>query len=152
MATKYHKGKKFKVTLGAKKVVGMFSVQMSGVTLDRLEETEFGNEWKQYCLSLKDGGTVSMNGLLLLLDTAGQTELRRLQVEGTDISNLRVYVNDTSYFELCQTTGYFSPWTTTGASTEVAHANIETIDMGADKSGLATCSMTFVISGPLVLI
>jgi len=148
----YKPAHKCTVKLGANNIVGMGTYSLSGIASDQLESTSFGDEWKTYEFGLKDGGTVSFNGHYDPADSTGQQALISANVEATDLTTLRFYVDDTSYFEACQTTGYLSPTTTTGASTEESLLNITSIDIGADKSGLMTISFQAKVSGALVLV
>jgi len=69
------------------------------------------------------------------------------------LTSLRLYVDNTSYYEPCQTAGYFAPGTlSTGQDTPASHVNITTYDISMDKAGLATISFTGKVSGVMVLI
>ena len=52
-------GKNCKVTLGATKVLGMGTVALTGVDTDLLDKTQFGDDWKQWEVGLKDGGELT---------------------------------------------------------------------------------------------
>lgn len=145
-------GKDCPVSLGANNVVGMGTWSLSGIASDELEKTEFGDDWKSYKFGLKDGGTVTFNGLYHPEDTTGQDVLKAANLDNTDITNLRLYVDDNSYYEPCQTTQYWSPLDTTGNPTVLSHVNITSYDVGADKSGLMTTSFTARVSGCMVLV
>ena len=150
MATKI--GKDCAVKLAANSVVGMGTWSLSGISSDQLEDTEFGDSWKTFKFGLKDGGQVTFNGLYDPADTTGQEVLKAANLDNTDITNLRLYVDNTSYYEPCQTTGYWSPSDTTGNPTVLSHVNITAYDISADKSGLMQSSFTAKISGCMVLI
>jgi hypothetical protein len=144
-------GKDGKVTLGANTVVGMGTWSLDGITTDELEASAFGDEWKQYEYGMKDGGTVSFNGHYEPTDTTGQQALQQANLYNSALTNLRLYINNTSYFEPCQTTGHFSPALTTGAPTPAnCSVNITSINIGMDKSGLGTISFTGKVSGVMV--
>lgn len=145
-------GKDCKVTLGANTVVGMGTWNLSGITSDQLETTSFGDDWKRYEFGLKDGGQVTFNGLYDPADTTGQDELKAANLRETDITTLRLYVDNTSYFEPCQTTGYWSPSTTTGNPTQASHVNVTSYDVSSDKSGMMNTSFTAKVTGCMVLI
>ena len=145
-------GKDCAVKIGTNTVVGMGTWTMSGITADQLETTEFLSEWKEYDFGLKDGGAISFNGLADPDDTTGQEALREANVENTDLTTLRLYVDNTSYYEPCQTTGYLSPSTTTGAATVASHVNIVSYDISADKAGMLQCSFSAKVSGVMVLV
>ena len=145
-------GKDCKVTLGSDTIVGMGTWSVSGITADQLESSAFGDNWKTYEFGMKDGGTISFNGLYDPADTTGQEELMQANIENTDITTLRLYVDNTSYLEPCQTTGYFSPSTTTGNDTELSHVNVTSYDINSDKSGLMSVSFMAKVSGVMVLV
>ena len=150
MATKL--GKDCKVALGTASVVGMGTWNLSGITSDSLEDTEFGDQWKTFKFGMKDGGQVTFNGLFDPADTTGQEVLKAANLDNTNITNLRLYVDNTSYYEPCQTTGYWSPSDTTGNPTVLSHVNITSYDVSADKSGLMQTSFTAKVSGCMVLV
>ena len=52
----FRAGKNCKVALGATKIRGMGTVALSGVDTDLLDKTQFGDDWKQWEMGLKDGG------------------------------------------------------------------------------------------------
>lgn len=145
-------GKDCKVSLGANQVLGLGTWSLSGITADQHETTEFGDEWKQFDFGLRDGGQISFNGLFDPADNTGQEALREANVENSDLTTLRLYVDNTSYYEPCQTTGYLSPTTTQNAATELSHVNITSFDVSADKGGMMNCSFNAKVSGVMVLI
>lgn len=146
------KGKDMKVALGSDKVLGMGTWNLSGITSDQLEITEFGDDWKKFMFGLKDGGQISFNGLYDPDDVSGQDALRAANLNETDVTTLRLYIDNTSYFEPCQTTGYWSPSDTTGNPTVLSYVNITAYDISGDKSGLGQCSFTAKMSGCMVLV
>jgi len=145
-------GYKAKVSLGTSTIVGMGTWSMSGITADQLDASDFGDNWKVFEFGMKDGGQVTFNGLLDPDDTTGQHALMRANVENTDLTSLRLYVDQTSYYEPCQTTGWFSPSTTTLNDTVLSWVNITSFDISTDKSGLAQVSFTGKVSGMMVLV
>lgn len=148
-------GKQMKVTLGANTVLGMGTWSMDGITTDQYENTELGDSWKSYQFGLNDGGQVTFSGLYKLGDTTGQNTLRKAQISDppTQITNLRLYVNNTSYYEACRTTGYWGPGAdSTGFNTVLSYLNVLSCPIGGDKAGLGTASFTMKISGVMVLV
>lgn len=145
-------GKDCKVAIGSTKVLGMGTWSLSGIAADQLESSEFGDNWKTYEFGMKDGGTIAFNGFFDPADTTGQNALRLANLNNTDITNLRLYVDNTSYFEPCQTTGYFSPAVTSGSDTKPSSVNIVSLDVSADKSGLMTATFNAKVSGVMVLV
>ena len=141
------------VKLGTTTVLGMGTWSISGVTADQLESSVFGDNWKTYEFGMKDGGQVTFNGFLDPADDTGQSVLQQYNMDNTDVTSLRLYVDNTSWYEPNQTTGYFSPDAdmTTNQDTPVSLVNIISYDIGTDKSGLATVSFTAKVSGVMVL-
>lgn len=146
-------GYKGKVALGANTIVGMGTWSMSGITADQMESSEFGDNWKKYEFGMKDGGQISFDGLLDPSDTTGQQALQKANLDNTDLTSLRLYMDLTSYYEPCQSTGYFAPGSlSTGQDTLLSVVNITSYDIGLDKSGLGTISFTAKVSGVMVLV
>ena len=143
-------GKDCRVALGANTVIGMGTWTMDGVTADQMEATEFNDDWKSFEFGAKDGGTVTFSGLFDPEDETGQDSLRRANMDNTDITSLRLYTDDTSYFEPCQTTFWWSGTSTTGEATVYSWVNITAINIGADKAALMTIDFTAKVSGLLV--
>ncbi len=145
-------GKDGKVTLGTDSVLGMGTWSIDGITTDEFDASEFGDNWKTYLYGMKDGGTVSFNGHYDPSDATGQQKLQEYNLENSEVTNLRLYVDGTSYFEPCRTAGYFSPSLTTGADTPVSNVRITSYNIGLDKTGLGTISFTAKVSGVMVLV
>jgi len=92
-------------------------------------------------------------GFLDPADTTGQQALMKANLDNTDLTSLRLYVDNTSYYEPCQTTSYFAPGSlSTGQDTVYSYVNITSYDIGMDKAGLGTVSFTGKVSGVMVLI
>ena len=141
------------VTLGTSTIVAMGTWSLSGITADQMESSSFGDNWKTYEFGMKDGGTISFDGFLDPADTTGQQALMKANLDNTDLTSLRLYVDNTSYYEPCQTTSYFAPGSlSTGQDTVYSYVNITSYDIGMDKAGLGTVSFTGKVSGVMVLI
>jgi hypothetical protein len=145
-------GKDGKVTLGANTVVGMGTWSIDGITTDEYESSSFGDTWKSFAYGMKDGGTVSFNGHYVPTDVTGQQMLQRANLYNSEITDLRLFIDNTSYFTPCASTGYFSPNLTTGAPTRASNVRITTFNVGMDKSGLGTINFTAKVSGLMVLV
>jgi len=148
-------GRNCKVALGANSVIGMGNWNMDGITIDQYDDTELGDSWKSYEFGQRDGGQVTFNGLYKLGEVTGQDALRRAMLADppTDLTDLRLYINNTSYYEPCQSTGYWSPGAySTGMNTILSHCNVTAFNVGVDKAGLGTCSFTLKVSGLMVLV
>jgi len=145
-------GKDCKVTLGTTSVLGMGTWSLNGITSEQFDNSEFGDNWKTFLFGMKDGGQVTFSGLFKPGDVTGQDALREANLENTDITNMRLYIDDTSYFEPCQTTGYFSVvGEMTSADTQYSWVNITSYNISADKSGLMQTDFTAKVSGCFVL-
>lgn len=146
-------GKNCKVTLGSNTVLGMGTWGLDGISSDQLETTEFGDSWKTYEFGLNDGGTITFSGLFDPDNASGQNLLRAYNLSKDDITNIRLYVDNTSYYEPCRTTGYFGPGAlSTGYSTVLSNVNVTSYNVKADKSGLMSCDFTCKVSGVMVLV
>jgi len=140
------------VRLGATAVVGIGTWTIAGINADQMDSSDFGDNWKSFAFGMKDGGTITFSGLLDASDTAGQQALWYINNENTDVTDIRCYVNSTSYFIPCSSAGYFSPTTTYGADTITSNVNITSLEIGAEKNSLCTVSFTAKVSGSMVLI
>lgn len=138
MATAYTgKDAAVKLNGGAISLMGTWS--LSGQAVDLLEMTAFQDEYKQYTPGLKDGGTISFSGLYDGTDTAGQTALRNYNANNTSVTDIRLYVNDTSYWTPSTTSPLSFCWVTS-------------FEIGAEISSLATASFEMKVSGKMVLV
>lgn len=135
----FRTGKNFKVTLGSDTIVGMGTVTIPGVDTELLETTEFGDEWKTFTPGLRDGGEITFNGLYDPDDSSGQTALRTANENATDVTSLRIYIDNTSYWTF-NTTGPYS------------YGNITKWEIGGDKSSLGTATFSLKVSGKLMLV
>lgn len=140
------------VKIGTNTVLGQGTWSLNGVTADQMDASEFGLTWKRFEFGMMDGGTVAFSGLFDPADITGQEALREANIENTDLTTIRLYIDNTSYYEPCQTTGYLSPTTTSGASTELSLVNVISWDVSADKSGLMQGSFNLKVTGTMVLV
>ena len=145
-------GKDGKVALGANTVVGMGTWSLDGIQVEEFDASAFGDTWRKFEYGMKDGGSVTFSGHYEPTDTTGQDLLMQANLYNSALTNLRCYINNTSYFEPCQTTGYFSPTLTTGAPTKLSSVTITQFNVGLDKSGLGTVNFTAKVSGVMVLV
>ena len=145
-------GKDGKVALGAATVVDMTNWSIDGISTEEFDASAMGDQWKKFEYGMKDGGTISFNGHYDPADTAGQVALQQANLYNSALTNLRLYIDNTSYFEPCQTTGYFSPTLPTGAPTQRSSVKITSLSIKADKSGLESIDFTGKVSGVMVLV
>lgn len=137
MTTK--KGKNCKVTIGANKVLGMGTFSIAGVDSDLLDDTEFGDDWKQFQIGLKDGGELTFNGLYDPADSTGQDYLRSANLNDAQVTNIRFYVDANSYW---------TPKTTNPAS----YVLVTGWEISAEMNGMVQCSFTCKVSGAMELL
>jgi len=151
MAT-YKSGKDCAVKLTANAVVGMGTWSLSGITADQIDTSAMGDNWKTFEFGMKDGGTINFSGIYDAADTTGREALELANVNNTDLTTLRLYIDDTSYCEPCQTTGYYSPTNTSGQDTIVSHVNVTSFSINADMADVVKIDFTAKVSGNMVLV
>ena len=132
-------GNNAKVTLGAATVVGMGNWRLDGITVDLLESTSFGDTAKQYLTGLLDYGTVTFGGLYDPADTTGQLMLLSALTNNSKVTNLRLYVDNTSY------------WIADLTNDSSAGLILQSVPIGIDKSGLGTIEFSGKLSGEWIL-
>lgn len=145
-------GKDAQVSLGTGQVLGIGNWSMDGISREEIDDTAMGDEWNRYEFGMKDGGTISFAGNYKPGDSTGQVALQEHFDDNTDVTTLRLYIDNTSYYEPCRTTGYLHPAKTTAANTVLSHVNITSIPVNFDKGGLGQISFTARCSGPMVLV
>lgn len=145
-------GKDAKVALGSDTVVAMGNWSLNGITVDEFDASAFTDTWKQYMYGMKDGGSVTFSGHYDPDDTTGQQALQQANLYNSSLTNLRFYIDNTSYFEPCQTTGYFSPNLTTGAPTKLSSVTVTAFNVNMDSSGIGAIDFTAKVSGVMVLV
>lgn len=92
-------GKNGKVVIGAdasKKVVGIknWSLELS---LDTLETTALGDDWKNYITGLKEWSASSEGDYEVPVDAEGQEELQDAFLNGTTVT-VKLYVDGKNYY------------------------------------------------------
>lgn len=145
-------GKDCKVSLGSAQIIGIGNWDMAGRTRAEIDNTEFMDEYTTTLLGVIDGGTISFAGNYKPDDTTGQVALEEAFDADTELTTLRLYIDNTSYFEPCQTTAYLHPGKTTGAQTKLSSVRITGEPKSVDKGGLIQVSFTARISGSMVLV
>ena len=144
-------GKDMIVKMGTNTIVGIGDVSMDGVTVEELETSAFGNNgWKTFQSGMKDGGTISFSGQYDLDDTNGQIALAQALVNGTEITTLRIYMDSTSYYEPCQTTGWLTSADSTGNSTVLSNVKVTAHNIKGAVNAMATVDFRLKVSGCMV--
>jgi hypothetical protein len=134
-------GNNAKVTIGAATILGMGNWKMSGVTVDLLETTSFGDVAKTFITGLLDWGTATFSGLYDMSNTGGQSTLLSAMINNSKIAGLRLYLNSVSYWVANITHA------TLGSE---AGQYVTGVSIGQDKSGLGTIDFTVKYTGPVV--
>lgn len=145
-------GRYCKVTLGTETIVGMGTWSLNGINADQMDTTSFGDNWKTFEFGQKDGGTISFSGFADPDDETGQMKLQEYNLENTDVTSIRLYVDNTSYYTPCQTTGYFSPFVTQNASTKKSLVNVNSFNVNVAQNGMMQIDFTCKVSGVMVLV
>ena len=142
------KGIECKVTIGAtNEVVGMGTMSISGGAYAELDDTDFGDDDNRILRGLRTGGTVAFNGSLKMDDTQGQDMIRDAYWLKSDLTTLRFWFGDTTYYTPNSTT---SAGGGLPAETMVSHIKILTEpNISVDKNGLATIDFTGKIEGAM---
>ena len=92
-------GKGGKVVIGdgaAKKVVGIKSWSLE-LSLDTLETTALGDDWKNYITGLKEWSASSEGDYEVPLDGQGQAALQYAYLHGTTVT-LKLFVDEKNYY------------------------------------------------------
>jgi len=139
MSTK--KGLTGKVVLGTYKVAEMGVYTMSGLVNDILEDTELGDLVRSFDFGLQDGGTISFEGSFDPTDSTGQTLLDSACKNQSKLTNLKLYIDNTSYYTI-DTTGV------TGASLLLTKCR----SVSMEKAGIARVSFEAKVSGRMELV
>ena len=131
-------GNNAKVTLGATTVLGMGNWKMSGITVDLLESTAFGDTAKQFITGLIDYGTVTFGGVYDVSNAGGQSTLISAMLNNSKIPNLHLFINSVS------------SWVPNVTGLSAAGVLITSVSIGQDKSGLGTIEFAGKYTGPVV--
>ena len=140
------------VKLGTATVVGMGTWSIDGIAADQMDKSALGDDWKSFEFGMKDGGSVTFSGLCDPDDVTGQDVLRAANANNTDITDIRFYTDDTSYYAPCRTTGWLTPADTTGNDTILSNVNVTSFSVSADKADMLKTSFTCKISGCMVFV
>lgn len=129
------------VKIGTYNVSEMGTWQISGMTNDMLEHSEFGDEEKEFEFGMTDYGSISFNGFFDMADTTGQKLLESAFINKSKFTNaLKFYIDNTSYYTVDVTNNSASAFL------------MQSISVGFDKSGIGTITFQAKVSGRLVLV
>jgi hypothetical protein len=143
-------GKNAKVSLGATKVLGIGDWKYTAPQAEQMEQSEFQDEVATYDLGIKKGGQVAFSGLHDKTDATGQDILLLAHHQGSRVTNIRFYLDNTSYLVPNQTAGYFDPTHTTGYNTPVSSVLITSYNLGQSKNAYAPIDFSCLVDGLLV--
>jgi len=133
------------VKLGTNLVSKMAEWSLDGITTDTIETTAFGDSFKQYMLGLSDYGTLSFRGHYDPDDTTGQKILESALLNASMINNIRLYIDNTSYW---------APNTNVTSSSGVAGAGMYVTSMKITLTNAGIGSIDFAgrSTGPWILV
>ena len=95
-------GKDCAVKLGTATVVGIGNWSIDGQSRQEIESTAFGDEYATYELGVIESGTISFSGNYDPDDTTGQEAIIAAWDAASELTTIRLYIDNTSYFEPCQ--------------------------------------------------
>lgn len=139
-----------KVTIGAHTILGLGTWSITGGSFAEIDDTAFGDDSTQVLRGLRTGGTVAFSGNYKKDDVTGQEKIKDAFWLKSDLTDLRFYVDNTSYYTPNSTTaaGGGLP-----AETQVSHIKIMAEpNFSVEKSGLVTVDFTGTIDGAMRLI
>ena len=150
MALESKAGADCKVTIGAHTILGLGTWSITGGSFAEIDDTAFGDDSTQVLRGLRTGGTVAFSGNYKKDDVTGQEKIKDAFWLKSDLTDLRFYVDNTSYYTPNSTTaaGGGLP-----AETQVSHIKIMAEpNFSVEKSGLVTVDFTGTIDGAMRLI
>jgi hypothetical protein len=107
-------------------------------TLDEIDVSVFGTVWKKSMTGMQ-GWKGTLEGFYDPADTQ-QNSLQSDALAGTKITNIRFYVDSSSY------------WTPNTSSDSLAGCYISSVDVTHDKAGAATVTMNVLGFGELTFV
>ena len=139
-------GYKGKVEIESTKIGGITTWSYSGSVRELHEDTEFGDEYKTFIAGQVEGGEITITGNYLLFEDTGQQELQTAFEAGTQLTSIKLYIEDTGD----ENSIYLTP----DDSTETASYCIITNYDNAtnDRAGVGTFTCTMKVSGRLKLV
>lgn len=150
MALESKAGASCKVTIGNHTILGLGSWSITGGSFAAIDDTAFGDDSTQVLRGLRTGGNIAFAGNYKKDDVTGQEKIKEAYWAKSDLTDLRFYVDDTSYYTPNSTTaaGGGLP-----AETQVSHIKIMAEpNFSVEKSGLVTVEFTGILDGAMRLI
>jgi hypothetical protein len=131
-------GRLASVKLAANVIVGMGTWTIP-ITLDEIDATSFGSTWKKTDVGFS-GWTATFSGYYDTGDTTGQGALQTAAIAGTLLTDIRFFVDSTSY------------WCPDTTSDSAAGCRITSLEMTFDKADIGRISYSVAGTGPLALV
>jgi hypothetical protein len=150
MANESKLGREAKVTMGAITILGIGTWSITGGSWGELDDTEFGDDSEQMLRGIRTGGEVTFSGNYKKDDTQGQDMIKTAFWAKSDVTDIRFWVDDTSYYTPNSTTlaGGGLP-----GETPVSHIKIMTEPtINFDKNDLGKTDFTGRLIGAMRLI
>ncbi len=107
------------------------------MTADIIRADVFGNTWARKHGTAATDWTATVNGLVDITDTSGQTVLQDALIASTKIGNLRFYIDATNYY------------TSTSGTDADAGAYITEYSPGTAQGDVARVSISIEGTGPV---
>lgn len=142
-------GKDCRVLLGGTVIAGIGTWKYTPGATTEMDDTEFGDTTEKVVLGIRKRGTISFDGIAKIAN-AEQETLKRAQLNGVQITSFGLRMASSRVLVPCSTTGYHSPLSTTGNSTQLSYVNVTSFDISAVKADLAKISYTMIVSGDMV--
>jgi hypothetical protein len=130
-----------KVAIGGTKINGLGTFTLSLGTTEDIDTTQFGDTYREYQDGLKEGGDFSYDGWLDIADTNGQIAIMNAQRDNTSLTDLRFYVNASSYWAPNKT-----------GNQSDSYCKIRNVSMTADQGDAVRVSMSGRVSGRMTLV
>ena len=90
--------KNAKVAIGGNQINGMGTFSFTPFDTDEVETTQFGKTWREFEDTMQAGGDFSFNGWFDKSDTSGVDALRSAALAKTGLTDLRFYIDSSSYY------------------------------------------------------
>ena len=150
MALESKPGRDCKVTIGTHTILGLGSWALTGGSFAELDDTAFGDDSTQILRGLRTGGDVTFSGNYKIDDTTGQEMIKTAYWAKSDLTTLRFYVDDTSYYTPNNTT---APGGGLPAETQVSHIKIMAEpNFSVEMAGLVTVEFMGKLDGAMRLV
>jgi len=135
-------GYKGRCKIGSTVISGMVTWTYTGSSRPVEDDSEFSDTHKTFVPMMIEGGDVTMSGNFLADSDAGQQLLRTDFIAGTEITDLKLYIDEDGAL-------YYTPDSTLTPASFVTVTKVE--DVGQSKAGLTSYTCTFKVSGMLKL-